>query len=416
MERKGLFATVEGLADAVQRKFGCQNWSWGVRLAIVLFWDFGVDIPLRIIFWPFFFLVPGISHIVRGFLDLLLTFINVALFGSMGFFYAVEIIMPDGFVWDLIPMSTITWCVAFWREKRGTVAAVRREEYVFDEGEEEAQEFGPRYGIADFSGGGFMARFLLGGAGGLLVGLLYLWLEIASGGGVVGLTLVGGVLGLAAFGLRNVARLQVAVGLAGIAAALLALVLGRIYYLDSTKPENYRQAAWRELKVSEDAWVLGAEKLDNFGKSEGVRAAKEMVSSLLEKGKEALREKLEETEETGIGIVDGLVSSLKDMPEKREEKKKEASKPSPETVQLKKETEALELGPAQAKLYSSSYVLEQAKKTRKDLISFWSWLSLVPSMLLLFAGLLFLQAGDSSDNVTPQTRRNFSADPNLDWT
>src|SRR3990167_9293325 len=179
---------------------------------------------------------------------------------------------------------------------------------------------------------------------------------------------------------------------------------------------DLRQAAWRELKVSEDAWVLGADKLDNFGKSEGVRAAKEMVSSLLEKGKEALREKLEETEETGIGIVDGLVSSLKDMPEKREEKKKEASKPSPETVQLKKETEALELGPAQAKLYSSSYVLEQAKKTRKDLISFWSWLSLVPSMLLLFAGLLFLQAGDSSDNVTPQTRRNFSADPNLDWT
>lgn len=400
-------------ADDLSIWVGVRNWAWSLRMAIAVFFDFVLDIPLLIFFAPISWIFPPAGALVHTFFDIFLTFVGIILWGRVGYWQAAEVFLGIGhsFFLDLIPWLTIGGFIARRREARNA-----RDMIVLDEVVEEDEQ---EVGRANF-GGGVMTGLLAGAVGGLLFGLLYSWLEVVTGWGVAGLTIIGSLLGLVAYGLRNVLSEGAVMILAGIGAVFLGVVLGRVAYLKNmTTPEDYRQVAWRELEQSGDALIAGAKKLDDFGKTEGVQAAKELASGLLDRGKETLKEKLEEIEETGIGIVDGFVDSLKGVVKKREEKKKEAEKQTPETARLEKEAKSLELGSAQARLYRSDRVLERASQIRQGLVSFWSWFSQLPVMLLLFAGILFTQihffGGDGGEERPLAGRRNFNPDPNLDF-
>ncbi|MDP3762979.1 MAG: hypothetical protein Q8Q97_02810, partial [bacterium] len=144
------------------------GWSWGSRMVISALWDF-IDTATRILFLPFYLVVPGLALFVRTPLDFILAFFGMMLWGTPGLLQSTEFVfgvVPGfGWVFDLLPMLSITGFIVRKQEraKETGIDESEREEYVFDEGAEDAQEFGPEIGEKNFSGRrGSMAGFLMG--------------------------------------------------------------------------------------------------------------------------------------------------------------------------------------------------------------------------------------------------------------
>jgi hypothetical protein len=170
----------------------------------------------------------------------------------------------------------------------------------------------------------------------------------------------------------------------GIALAINLVSLG--YFFAFTSPEHYRVKAWQELVADGDLRVQVAKAGDLVG----VGSVVEVSGKILAAVREVAAEVLERHKGFGIPIFDNLkarvVGAMKSRPASPE-----AGAPSAEeAARLKKEAEALGLGPMQARLYRSDHTLDRARKVREDWMLRLKVSETVLGGVLGFVGLIVL--------------------------
>ena len=265
MARKndGFFESILDLADRIgQATLAGRLSKWG-ELAVCLFWDFLVDIPLRILSWPLDFLMPGVVHLARSGLDFALTFIGVMVLGREGLLQILEgiwsLIPGVDWVLDLIPMLTVGWYVKY----RGTA------------GEEEEVNNPGRFQSPVAKGGsmigiGFAVGALIGIVG-WFVGLLSMWQGITTTVVVGALVALSTLLGLSGQGWWK--------PLTGAAATLFALLC--LWFVwgalsESSKSlDSFRESAWKVLVEEDDPMLKAARVADKAGKVLGAEGIME---------------------------------------------------------------------------------------------------------------------------------------------
>lgn len=383
----GLIEVIRGLAQSFYSKTG-ERMPWWTRIIIALVLDV-IDIGIRVIFWPAFLFFPFISHPVRMVLDLILTVIGTALWGSIGLLQSFDIFLGSipvlDLIFDALPILTISGIIARSRERK-----TRQHTSLVE------------------TQGGYM--WILGGLVGCIVG------AGLSYAGLVPLWWIGifAFLGLFAgltiqyegFGIPE--RFYVVALITAI--ALFLVVAGWGTYVSYTSPESYRERAWKDLTQKGDYRIALAKKADELGKSL-------KIGNLLPGDTKKIREGavgfLEEyTKPSGIPLVEalrkGVIKGLKSEPEKKletagepQEKKKE-----PETP-LAKPNENLKLGSAQLALYGSDYVLERAKEIKTENLSFWTKIIVLIGGFAAYLVIGFAVAGTNASPSSGDRDENF---------
>ena len=362
MARKndGFFESILDLADRIgQATLAGRLSKWG-ELAVCLFWDFLVDIPLRILSWPLDFLMPGVVHLARSGLDFALTFIGVMVLGREGLLQILEgiwsLIPGVDWVLDLIPMLTVGWYVKY----RGTA------------GEEEEVNNSGRFQSPVAKGGSMMVGFAVGalvGIVGWFVGLLSMWQ------GVTTTVVVGALVALSALlGLSGQGWWKPVTGGAATLFALLCLwfVLGASS--ESSKSlDSFRESAWGVLVEEDDPMLKAARVADKAGKvlgAEGiVEGAKEGVGKVVTPALDALKGFVRDRYK---GPKDGFLGRLlEEKPASPSPAPGAPTPPAPPVAEEKVEEaiplpSSLKLGPMEARLYRSDRLLELAKEGREE--------------------------------------------------
>ncbi len=383
---KGLLETVYDLADGIQRKT-CGRWPRSVRLAISIFWDFCIDIPLRLLSWPLDFVMPGFIHIARAGLDVILTFFGIALWGRTGLLQILEGIwnLIPGVDWlvDLIPMLTIAGFVAKDEPAEGQVTP----------------DLNPPSSTAKQGGSG-MSGFLVG----FLVGLVGWLFGIASLKWIPVAALVGGFIVPIFRRMSNMempARVVVAARwTAVVAGILLATDLLAYFATKSVSPEKYRGQAWQQTVAEGDLRLKAAASADSV--KEKVTKALPSTEGLWKKSKEALRKS-----HKGFGIP-FLDQVKEDFLKPSEETPKQEGQQEPEgqpeeSSAMKKKVEELKLGPVQAKLYFSNYTLDRAKKIQQEKLDLLANIGITLGILLGVSILIILSSGATPNGAGPVT-------------
>lgn len=355
------------------------SWPWWTRAIIALCWDILVDIPTRIITGLFIGFFPGIMEAVRFPLDVILTLFGTALWGSHGLLQAIEVgagLIPGvGWIIDLLPMLFIAGLFA------------RRREQEEEAGTRRVTPPLPQEGV------GLMVAVFLSGIVGLMVGIVLWWFEWIEVFSIIWVIL--GSSGAAL--VPPLARwIPVRRGLlVGIGILLLGIVaVNGSLLVFWPGAESYRKHAWEKLIDEKDLRIFAMRQADKIGKAVDISALKDVPGSLIADARKNLAAALEKTGEGEPEDEPYLVSFGKWLGKniiKPEEKKKESPKPSPEPKLLQKDVERLGLGPAQASLYRSDFVLERAKEMRENVVGWFRtaviWLGGLLAFIVIF-GLL----------------------------
>lgn len=357
--------TLGDVADTVHRWLGAWMPRWA-RFTIAVFWDC-VDIMTRILFWPFFLLIPGLGPIVRGLLDIALVFLGAVLWGSPGllqtFELAMEFIPGVGWFVDLMPMLTIAGFVARRREREAQEEA-QEDEY---EGEDEPPPPPAAYGRK-------MPVEILYGVVALVVGLI-LWLAgVVSFGWFMAITGFGLLAGLTVRLLWYVDIPARTLGwIAATVGFLLAVDLAFLgYFAWLTTPADYRKAAWEELVAAGDGRIKLAERADKLGESVSAGEIAEAAKGAARKFGDWLAGGIREQDpaEAGNPAVAEFGNWLRKQLKGQPAEKKPETTPPPQAARIAKEASEMKLGRAQSWLYGMDFVLDRARGIRNRPISF----------------------------------------------
>lgn len=361
MQKRNVFAilvsALSDYADVVHHFIRADRLPWGLRLAIAILWDV-FDTAFRIASWPFLFVLPGITHAVRGLLDIALVGGGVALWGAPGLLQASEFIFDvlhvipgAGFIFDLVPVLTISGFVSRRRERESSTAVHPKPV---------AERMLP---AARKKESGMEIIF---GLIGLVIGVIGWFAGLVSGSWVFGLAIIGALVGLvirvARFSPIPPAFLRIAAIVFGVLLAVNLSFLGGYYWFASE--EGYRPAAWDALVQEGNPWVALAQRADSVGEA---IPTEEITGAI----KSFFAEAIKKHKGFGIPALDRALGELKG--EKKEGEKKEA--PSGDVSKFAAEIKARKLGRVSGRLYASDYTLERAKQMREREIRFYAnWL------------------------------------------
>lgn len=416
----GLLEAIGSMADSFHHWLGLDRISWGWRMVIAFFVIDVIDIGLRAITLPLLFAFPLASHAAHIVFNTVMAFACAALWGAPGLIHLIDLgfgLIPGIFgdiILDILPLATIAGLIARWRGEVSTssssLATVRNG----------GTMLGFTIFIATISAMWWFGCFSLFSFG---------WWSIV----VVSFLLI-----------ASVARspLRVAGGaITAIVSVIAIFACLRFGYLSFVSSESYREETWTILEEDDDTRIKAARQADAARNliSEGVEAVTEAGRATRDAAEEAARDI---GAEVGQKIGEVLLGAESDMPawndfshwlggklapeKKLEKEDREKKQFGPVIERSKQEQEAevevmeteerkgrkiaetkplsdvVKRGPAETKLYESSYVLHQAEQlleTRKCRAKNFLFLSLG---LFVFALITFGSRREVNSNTSSE--------------
>lgn len=376
-QQLSLLEAIGAMADSFHRSLGLDRVSWGWRMIIAFFLVDVIDIAVRVITLPLLFSFPLASHAVHIVFNTIIAFACAALWGMPGLIHLIDLgfgLIPGIFgdmVLDILPLATIAGLVARWR---GEVLISSPTNVVRN--------------------GGAMLRFTI-----FIATVMAMWwfgcFSLFSFGwwSVVVISFLF-ITGIAQSSLRVAGGTIMALTLV-IVIFFAGLYLG---YLSLVSPESYREATWTALEEEGDARIKAARQADATRTlfSKGVEAVAGAGRATLDAAEKVARGI---DTEVGSKIGEALLDIESDTPawdefshwlggklapekklEREEKEKKQFGPIMMEPGKQKEEAEAVETedreggntaevkplsgpkrGPAEIKLYESSYILGQVE-------------------------------------------------------
>ncbi|GEM_PF-4290781 len=404
VKNKGVLDGIAAMADSFHVWLGFDKWPWGTLMIIGGFLD-ATDISVRLAMTPLFLALPGISHAAHFIFNIAVACSTAALWGSTGLIQLLDLLFAAsaGFGFldllvDIMPLNIFAGFIVLW-QKNGEMQNI----------------------LPPTNKGGALMGFTIY----LVTGVALWWFGCVSTFSF-GWWIVLGLSFLVVYSVTQYASSPATNPIIFCIMLTIVIVTGtRLGYLSIVSPESYREETWLMLEDTGDIRVKAAQQTDTASDavSKGISVAVEVAG----KAKDATSEV---AGSVGSVLADKVGSILKDVesdvpawnkfakwageklaPEEekqsaqekesaKEEKPAERKKSPPEVVL---EIGGKQLGPREADLYKSAYILNKAESLLKDRTC-WAENMLILSLGLLALSLVYLlSSGNGGSSMeTPQ--------------